>query len=164
MDKDLGMANGVGGLRIATRVNGYNDGLRSKTSADLPDEFRVGESGRVDADLVRSRFKDSRSIVRCADASAYSKWDKERLRSAADGVKQSCASLMRGGDVEQDNFVGSLLRVACCQSGWISRIDEVDELDAFDYAAIADVEAGDDAASEHGLFLSSRYIAFDQVA
>src|SRR5271155_4909317 len=111
MDKDLGIANGVEGLRITTGVNGYNHGLRSKTRADLPDEFRVGESSGVDADLVRSGFEDCGCIVCCADASAYGKWNEERLRGAANGVKQSRAALVRGSDVEQNDFVRSLLRM-----------------------------------------------------
>jgi hypothetical protein len=91
-----------------------------------------------------------------ADAAAYGEGDEELLRGAADGFEERGAAFVCGSDVEEDDFVGAFLGVAMGERGWVAGIDEVDELDAFDYAAVADVEASDDAASQHDLFLSSR--------
>jgi len=73
------------------------------------------------------------------------------LRGAAHGFEECPASLVRGGDVEQNDFVCTLLGVAMSERGWVARIDEIDELDAFDDSAITDVEAGYDAAGQHVL-------------
>jgi hypothetical protein len=56
---------------------------------------------------------------------------------------------VRGGDVEKDDFVGALVRVAMGERSWITSVDEVYKLDAFDHAAVAHVQAGYDAASQH---------------
>ena len=56
-----------------------------------------------------------------------------------------CAGVARGGDVEEDEFVGALLVVAIGQFDGIARIAQVDEVNAFDDAAGGDVEAGDDS-------------------
>jgi hypothetical protein len=71
------------------------------------------------------------------------------MRGAANGVEQRAAALVRGGDVEQDDFVGAFRAWRCGERGGIAGVDEVDELDAFDDAAVADVEAGDDAFGQH---------------
>ena len=60
-----------------------------------------------------------------------------------------CAAFVRRGDVEQHDFVGAFAGVARGLRGRIARVDEVDELHAFDDAAGVHVEAGDDALGEH---------------
>ena len=54
------------------------------------------------------------------------------------------------GDVEEDDFIGSGSSVACSDFRGIPRVDEVDELHAFDDATGIDVEAGDHALRQHG--------------
>jgi hypothetical protein len=62
-----------------------------------------------------------------------------------------------GGNVEQDDFVGALLGVAMSERGRVTGVDKVEELDAFDDAPVADVEAGYDAAGEQGGRLLLRF-------
>src|SRR5690606_27315176 len=52
--------------------------------------------------------------------------------------------------VEEDELVGALGGVARGQLDRVAGVAEADEVDALDGAAVADVEAGDDAAGEHG--------------
>src|SRR5579885_2647188 len=73
-----------------------------------------------------------------------------KQRSAArDHVEQDRPRLVRGGDVEEAELVGSLGVVAPRHLDRIARIREVDEAHALDDAAVAHVEAGNDAAGEH---------------
>ena len=55
----------------------------------------------------------------------------------------------RGGDVEEDELVGALGRVALGELGRIALVDEVDEAGALDHAAVRDVEARDHPPTEH---------------
>jgi hypothetical protein len=118
-------------------------------------ERGVGEGGGVDADFVGSGFEDGCGIGCGANASADGEGDEEGLRGAADGFEERGAALVRGGDVKEDNFVCALLGVAVGECGWVSGVDEVEELDAFDDAAVANVEAGYDAAGQHVLLFPS---------
>jgi hypothetical protein len=145
VSEDARAADGIGGGWIASCIDGYDDGLRAEVCADLADERGVGESGGVDADFVGPGFEDLGCVFGGAYATAYGEGDEELLRGATDGVEQRGAALVGGGDVEQDDFVGALLGVALGESGWIAGVDEVDELDAFDYPAVANVEAGNNA-------------------
>ena len=52
-------------------------------------------------------------------------------------------------DVEEDQLVGALARVALGELGRIALVDEVDEAGALHDAAVGDVEAGDDPAAQH---------------
>ena len=57
--------------------------------------------------------------------------------------------LVRGGNVEQHNFVRAGLGVSPGEFGGITGVAEIDELHAFHDAAGVDVEAGDDAFGQH---------------
>ena len=57
---------------------------------------------------------------------------------------------MGGGDVEQDDLVGAELCVAVSELGGVAGVNDVDELDALDNAAGADVKTGDDEFGQHG--------------
>ncbi len=137
--EDAGFLNWIFGFGISTGVDGYDDGLRAEVCADLADERGVAECGGVDADFVCSSFEDCCCVFGGADAAAYGEGDEELLRGAADGIEECGAALVGGGDIEEDDFVGAFLGVACGERGWVAGVDEVDELDAFDYATVADV-------------------------
>ena len=66
-----------------------------------------------------------------------------------DDVGHDGASVARGCDVEEDQFVGALLVVAVGQFDRIAGVAQVHEVDAFDYAAGRDVETGDDSFGQH---------------
>ncbi len=61
-----------------------------------------------------------------------------------------CAAFVRGGDVEQHDFVRAFAGVARGELGGIAGVDDVDELHALDDAAGVHIEAGDDALGQHG--------------
>ena len=112
LHEDLRVAHGIGGFGIAAGVDGDDDGLRAEAAADGVDERGIGERGGVDADLVRAGLEDLLGVARGANAAADAEGDEELARSAAHGVEQRLAALVRGGDVEQDDFVCAFAGVA----------------------------------------------------
>ena len=63
-------------------------------------------------------------------------------------------------DVQEDEFVGALGRIALGELGRVALIDEVHEARALDDAAVGDVQAGDDPPAQHqAAFTSSTKFA-----
>ena len=57
---------------------------------------------------------------------------------------------MRGGDVEKYQFVGAFIGVAPTQFDRVAGVAQVYKIDAFDRAAVFDIETGNDAFGKHG--------------
>ena len=57
----------------------------------------------------------------------------------------------RGSDVQKRELVRTLLVVARGNLDRVARVAQLDEINAFDDTATGDVQAGDDAFSEHNL-------------
>ncbi len=155
----LRVANGICGLGIAAGIDGDDHGLGAEVAADGLDQRGIGERGGVDADLVGAGIEDLLSIVRAADAAADGEGDEEFAGSAAHGVEQGLAAFVGRGDVEQDDFVGAFASVARGLRCGIAGVDKIDELHAFDDAAVVHVEAGDDALGQHSVSLPCEKIA-----
>ena len=86
----------------------------------------------------------------------------DRVHAAADGERnehlvgdaldhfvEQRALLDARADVEERELVGALLVVAARDFDRIAGIAQVDEVHALDDAPVGDVEAGDDAFSQH---------------
>ena len=58
IDIDFGSSNRIVHPCRAPCIDGDDHRLRSKTGADLPDQFGPGDRGTVDADLVGASVKD----------------------------------------------------------------------------------------------------------
>jgi len=146
MGKDCCASDWICSSRIAAGIDGYDDGLGSEAGAYLADEIGIGESGGVDTDLVGSGFEDGCCVFASPDAAAYGERDEEGQRGPANGIEERGAALMRRGDIEQDDLVSTLLCMAMSERGGIAGVNEIDELNAFDDTAVANVETSDDAA------------------
>src|SRR5205814_8864239 len=70
-------------------------------------------------------------------------------RRPLDDVEERPTALRRGRDVQEDQLVRALTRVALGELRWIAFVDEIDEVRALDDAAVRDVEAGDHPVAEH---------------
>ena len=147
--KTCASRTGSAAFGIAARIDGDDYGLRAEVAADGVDERGIGKSGGVDADLVGAGFEDLLGVAGGANAAADAEGHEELARGAAHGVEQRLAAFVRGGDVEQNDFVGAFAGVARGLRGGIAGVDEIDELHAFDDAAGVDIEAGDDALGQH---------------
>jgi hypothetical protein len=60
---------------------------------------------------------------------------------------------MAGGDVIEDQLVRAVVLVSAGLLHRIARVDMIEKLDAFDHAAAVNVEAWNDPASEHGVWV-----------
>ena len=59
--------------------------------------------------------------------------------------RQSFAFFVRGGDIQEDQFVGPLLAVEGAQLHGVTRIAQVDKIDTLYGAPVLDIQAGYDA-------------------
>jgi len=84
-----------------------------------------------------------------------SEGDEDLLLGGRNHVVGGGAVISRGGDVEEDQFVGARGFVQLGKLDRVAGIAELDKRDALDHAAAVDVEAGDDAAREHGSIVES---------
>src|SRR5438270_751206 len=85
------------------------------------------------------------SPLDAAHAAADGERDEERLGDAMDGVERGAFSRIGRGDVEDHQLVRPLGLVAHRALDRIAGVADVREADPLDDAAVADVEAGDDA-------------------
>ncbi len=148
MGEHLPAARGVV-RHAAPGVDRHDDALRAEAARRLADQLGVGHGRRVDGDLVGACAQQHAHVVDVAHPPAHRKRHEAAFGRARDHVEQDRPRLVRGGDVEEAELVGSLGVVAPRHLDRIARIREVDEAHALDDAAVAHVEAGNDAAGEH---------------
>ena len=113
------------------------------------------DGGGVDADLLGAKFEHHFHIDRAANAAANGERDEDLVGGGGHHVVRGGAVIGGGGDVEEDEFVCPFGLIELGQLDRVAGIAEFDERDAFDHAAAIDVEAGDDAAREHGSIVES---------
>ena len=135
--------------RRTARIDGDDDRLAAEPCRAAADQRRVGDGRRVERDLVGAGAQHVAHLVDGPDAAADGQRDERPPRRPLDDVEERAAALGRGGDVEEDELVGALGRVALGELGRIALVDEVDEAGALDDPAVGDVEARDDPAAEH---------------
>ena len=133
----------------APGVDGDDDRLAPEPGGAAADQRRVGDRRRVERDLVGAGAQDVAHLDDAPDAAADGQRDERAARRPLDDVEERAAPLGRRRDVEEDELVGALVRVAFGELGRVALVDEVDEARALDDPAVGDVEARDDAPPEH---------------
>ena len=103
------------------------------------------QGGRIDCELVGASAENGAAFVHCGDATASGQWDRQLGGDAANRFEKRGPMVARGGDVQDDQFVGALLVVASRQSGWIAGVAQIDEVHALDDALAVSVETRNDA-------------------
>ncbi len=91
------------------------------------------------------------NVVDGTHAAADRKRHETGLGGAPHHIEHDAAVLMARGDVEEGEFVGAGPVIGDSRRDGIASVAQIDEIDAFDDAAVFDVEAGNDADLEHGL-------------
>ena len=136
-------------VRLAPRVDRAHHALRAEALGGLADQARPRQRGGVERDLVGSREQQLAHAADAADAAADGQRDVDLLGRALDGPAEHAGILAGGRDVEPHDLVGALLGVAQCGLDGLAAVAQVDEVDALDDAAARDVEARDDALTQH---------------
>ena len=127
------------------RIARENDRLDAELARAVGDELRIAERRRVDRDAVGAGAKHRAEVFDRAHAAADGQRDEERFGGAADGLERRLPAVIGGGDVEDHQLIGAFRFVAFRALDGIARVADVEEVHSFDHAAVADVEAGDDA-------------------
>ena len=135
---------------VALRVDGDDHRLRAIPRRQPRQERRVLERGAVRARPCRRRRRappprPPRDRMPPPTASGM-KSSAETARSVSSSARRFS---MRRGDVEDDQLVDALGVVAPRERGRLAGVRESFELHALDDAAVADVEAGDQALGTH---------------
>jgi hypothetical protein len=136
-------------------VDGDDHALIAEGVCSLGDDFRTSQGRGIEADFIRTRTEEDSHILNGTDAAANGEWHEAAVGRAFDHVDDRFAALGRGGDVEEDEFVGALLIIA---NGKLDRIADVaqavvfrpSELLAAGDESVVDVETGNDTFGEHG--------------
>ena len=134
---------------VAARVDRDDDALGAESLGRGVHEIRIIEGGGVHADLVGSGQKHGAHILDLADAATDGEGHEAGVRGLLDHLAHGGSSLVGGGDVEEDEFVGPLGIVGAGTLDGIPGITDVLELGSLDDPAAIDVETGDDAFTEH---------------
>ena len=131
-------------FRIDIDVDGDGQRVDAELFDDFRNDFRLAEGGGADGDAVGARVEDFRRGFDILDAAADGERDGAGRRRPFDDVQQGAAVFDGGADVEKREFIGSGGAIGACAFDGIARVGDVDEMDAFDDAAVLHVEAGHD--------------------
>ena len=140
-----------GALRAwqAARVDRADDRLAAEPVGALAQQLGAGHGRGHERDLIRARSQDVPHLLDAAHAATDGEWHECPPGGPADGVEHGATSLVRGGDVEEDDLIGALVRVSLGQLGRIALVSQVDEPGPLDDTTSIDVQARDDASGEH---------------
>ena len=103
----------------------------------------------VDRHLVGAGLEQLAHIVELAHASADGERHEAALGGAFNHVEDGIAVLVACGDVEEAELVGAGLVIGRRGFDGVAGVAQIDEVDAFDDAAILNIEAGNDTDLEH---------------
>ena len=130
-------------------VDRRHDELRAVFGGDGVDQCGVGHGGAVEGDLVGPGVEQPPGVVDRRDAAPDGERDVDARGDARDQFGEGPAALLRGADVEVDQFVGPFGGVFRAEFHGVADLFQLHEVDSFDGLAFADVEAGDYAFRKH---------------
>jgi hypothetical protein len=137
-------------------VDRDHDALGAEDPRELGDQLGPLERRRVDRDLVGARVQHGLRVLDRADPSADRERDEDVVGRAAGELDDRVAALVRGGDVEEDQLVGTLRVVALGELHRVAGVTDVDEVRALDDATVVDVQTGNDPLQDHVASVATR--------
>src|SRR5688572_3664426 len=129
-------------------IDARHDALRTEALGALGQQLRPRDGRGVDAHLVRPGAQHAPDVVGRTHAAANSERHEDLHGRAPNGVEQCRARFPARGDVEENDLVGALELIARRELHRIADVPQPGEADPLHDAAIANVEA-DDEAGEH---------------
>ena len=103
------------------------------------------DGGGVYRHLIGSGTEQTLHVFHLIDAPADGEGDADVRSHLLDQLREGFPALMRGGDVEIDQLVGTRAAVGGTQLHWVAGIAEIDEVDALDGLPVFDVQTGDNS-------------------
>src|SRR5262245_66648293 len=134
-------------------VNGHNNTLAAKHFSGFPHKVWPTYCGRIDRDFVGPSPQEFANFVGAVNASANCQRHKDALRGTVDYINDDLALFMRGGNVEKDEFIGTLpvIELGCLHR--VAGITEIEEVDALHNPTIFDIKTGNNAFGKHAFAL-----------
>src|SRR5580704_9687849 len=102
----------------------------------------------VYGDFIRAGAYYSSSVVQGANSAARGERDCELGGYPADRFQEGGSAVARGGDIQDDQFIGAFGVVTSRQSDGIASVAQANKIHAFDDASPVGIEAGNDPMSE----------------
>ena len=126
-----------------------DNALRADFVRRIGDQLGILHRGGVDADFICTGVEQAANIVDAANAAADCERNKHLRSNGFDDRQNQAALVGTGGDVQKRQFVGAFAVVAPRDFDRVAGVAQFEKINALNDAAGADVEAGDDALSEH---------------
>jgi hypothetical protein len=131
------------------RVDVHHRGTAAELAGDGGDQFRVLHRGRVQAHLLGPGLDQSGRVVEGADAAADGERHEHRLGHLPNGFQHDRPALVAGRDVEEDEFVGTLLVIPAGDLDRVAGVAEADEVGTLHHSPAVHVEARDNPLGQH---------------
>ena len=131
------------------RIDRQDRALAAEVLGDRGEQRRLLHGCGVDRDLVGAGLEQRPCIVEAAHAAADGQRNAQLRTYALHRLDLVAAALGRRRDVEDHDLVGPLRLVQRGALGRIAGVAQALEAHALDHAAVAHVEAGDDARRQH---------------
>ena len=126
-------------------IDGHHAHLRTKMLGNLVDEARILDGRGVDGYLVGTGTQQSVHILQFVDATTYGEGDADVRGYPFHQVGEGLASFVACGDVEINQFIGTLLAIGTSQFYWVTRLAKVDKVRSLYGLSVLDVKAGYDS-------------------
>src|SRR5512133_2193439 len=107
------------------------------------------DGGRIDRGCVGAGLEHAADIVDGADAATYGQGHEDTFGGPSDNIDDDVAFIGRCGNVQEGQFVGTLLVIHLGNLDRITGVTQFQELHAFDNPATFDVQTGNDAFGQH---------------
>jgi len=129
---------------VSPDIHGNDDTLGAEPLSARDIRSAVLDGARVDAHLISAGPEDLLHVVDRPDAAADGEREEEFVCRPLDHVDDGAPAFLRCRDIEEDHLIRTLLVVAPGQLDGIARVAQADEVRAFDYPPVLEVQAGDD--------------------
>ncbi len=136
-------------LGPSPRVDRQHDALGSEHLGASGEEIGIRERSGVDRHLVGAVGQELRHVVDAANTAADRERNEDLVGRARDRIKKNGAMVRGSRDVEKDDLVRPLAVIEGSQLRGVAGVAQVLEANAFDDAAVIDVEARDYAFRRH---------------
>src|SRR5262245_30933189 len=92
-------------------INGHDNTLAAKHFSRFPHKVWSAYCSRIDRDLVGAGPEEFTNLVSGVNASSNRQRHKDTLCRTVDDINDDLAFFMRGGNVEKNQLIGTLLVV-----------------------------------------------------
>ena len=116
----------------------------------LADKLGISASSRIDRHLVGSRVEQRPNVIKGSDPTANGQRHENHLGRTANHVEHDLAFFVAGRNVEEHEFVGSLLLIARSHLDGITRIAKVQKIRPLNDPSPIHVKAWYDPLGKHG--------------